>query len=211
MTYQVTIMVEDLESALQGLRADGLLAKQSSEVPDVVHVYGKNKADLVSAAKKYQKTRGLENIKFDDKYFEGLVESAKVDDQELLSAVKEPEHKEVAIEENKTEADLYKEVHPLDLGGVKHAVDDQELLDKVKEGSDFSVELDPVKPSDEAVKVSEAQTQRGGTGNPGDAEKAAEEAKNQPKPNTKGADVVADAVKISTSGDDSNKANADKK
>lgn len=205
MTFKATVMVDNLEKSLEELREAGFLAKQSSEQPDVVFIYGKDKEALIAAVKEQHKLRGFENIEFSDEYFESLIDNEKVEDEELLSAVKEPEHKEVAIEENKTEQDLYKEVHPLDLGGVKHAVDDEELLGKVKEGDNFKVKLDPVEPTNEAVKVTEAQTQRGGSGNPGEREEAAEkeDEKSQAEKDRKGGEVIADAVKISTSNENS--------
>lgn len=195
MTFKAIIEVDDLTAALKGLREEGFLAKQSPESPDVVFVYGKDKGDLVEAAKKYYKTRGYENVVFEDDFYKNTVQSGKVDDAELLSAVKEPEHKEVSILENKTENDLYDERHPLDKGGVKHAVDDEDLLKKVKTGDDFKVELDDIKADDEAVKVTEAQTQRGGSGNPGEREEAEDKEKDL-KPSSEGADVVAKAVQV---------------
>lgn len=205
MAFKATVLVDNLEHSLKEIREEGLLAKQSTTQPDVVFIYGKDKDVVVEAAKKQHKLRGFENISFSDEYFDSLVEEGDFEDEELLSAVKEPEHKEVAVEENKTEADLYEEVHPLDLGGVKHAQDDEELLEKVKEGEDFKVALEPVEATDEAVKVTEAQTQRGGSGNPGEREEAAkkEDEKSQTEKDKEGAEVIATANKIATADDKS--------
>lgn len=203
MTYKVSFMVEDLTAALKGLRADGLLARQSSEVPDLVVAYGKDKEALITGVREFHKTRGFENIKLDEDYFNDLVSNEKVTDEELLNAAKEPEHKEVSVQENKTEADLYAEVHPLDLGGVKHALNDEELLAKIKEGKDFSVKLDEIDEKDPAVVVTEAQTQRGGSGNPGDE---SANAKLEPSDSKESKEVLAKSVEIATANEDAKNA-----
>lgn len=191
MTYKAKILVDDLRQVLVDLRKDGFLARQSSEEPDVVYVYGKDKDALVEVARKHYKQRGLENITFDDSFYEGLVEDEKVDDAELMAAVQEPEH--VEKEFNKTEADLYLERHPLDLHGKKHPANDEELLKAVKAGKDFKVDLKDAKEDDVAVKVTEAQPQRGGS----DTVKSGTEADKAEK-DKEGAKVVTGSVDAAT-------------
>lgn len=214
MTFKATFIVEDLESALEGLRQEGMLAKQSTEVPDVVIAYSKDKDALIKGIEKFHKQRGLENIVLGDAYYKSLVVNEKADDTELLAAVKEPERKDVSIEDNKTEADLYAEVHPLDLGGVKHAENDADLLKKVKAGDDFSVELDPIDKDDDAARVTQAQTQRGGTGNPNDETRAdgkpVDPAK-QEKADKEGAEIVGKSIEIASGEEDAATKGATKK
>ncbi len=195
MTYKAKILVDDLRSVLVDLREDGFLARQSSEEPDVVYVYGKDKDALVEVARKHYKQRGLENISFDDEFYEGLVEDEKVEDEELLMALQEPEH--VEKEFNKTEADLYLERHPLDLHGKKHPANDEELLKAAKSGKDFKVDLKDIEKDDPAVKVTEAQTQRGGSDDPSNASEK-ETKEDKAEKDKEGAKVVAGSVDAAT-------------